>query len=341
MPPVPQNTSISAALPAYVRALAEKDPAANLVVCYGEEEYLHRQVLRAVQKQAAENKYLFRWGMFAELAPSAQALCQAPSLFATRQITFFQQCQTQQAGLQKLLQEFPPLSQVHQPCIFSYVKDKLPAAILKACQKAGAWIMHGAPLSPMALSEFAAKKAHDQGIPLTSAALSQLLQRTGNSLATLDHALEQLAVLDLPTPITPAQVAKYIASTREEPFFLLEQLLLQSKFAQAQLFLQAQLAKGESAVLLNSLLSKHCRTALLCKSLQKKSQPLPTSTLRMPPFVLQSYNRYVQHKPMWILTKAFLLTQETDLALKSTRLPHDLLLTRIVDTLQQTGDVPA
>lgn len=336
MPPILQNLSISQALPAYMKALAEKDPAANLLLCYGEEEYLHRHVMRTIQRQPREN-YTFRWGMFAELAPSAQALCQAPSLFATRQVSFFQQCQLQQGGIQKLLQELPPLAKIQHPCIFSYVKDKLPAALLKACQQAGVWIMNGAPLSATALPEFVAQKARDHGITLTASAISHLIQCTGNALSTLEHAIEQLSVLGLPNPLTPDVIARYIAPTKEERFFLLEQLLLQGKFPQAHLFLQDQLAKGESAVLLNSLLIKHCRTALLCKSLQQKSQPLPASTLRLPPFVLQSYNRYVQHKPMWMLTKAFFLTQETDMALKSSRLPHDLLLAQIVETLSSAA----
>ena len=334
MSPVSSTTHISKALPAYVQALAKKEPAANILICYGEEEYLHRQVLRTLQKQAGENQYLFRWGMFAELAPSAQTLCQSPSLFATRQITFFQQCQTQQAGLQRLLQELPDVAKIHHPCIFSYVKDKLPATLLKICQKMGAWVLHGGPLSPPALAEFAAQKACDHGITLSAPAIARLLLLTGNSLSTIDHAIEQLAVLDLPAPLTPEHVTQYIAPTREASFFQLEQLLLQDKFSQAHLFLQERLARGESAVLLNSLLIKHCRTALLCKSLQTKQQPMPTSALRMPSFVLQNYHRYVHHKPMARLTQAFLLTQETDLALKSTRLPQDLLLARSIDTLQ-------
>jgi DNA polymerase III delta subunit len=319
---------ITKTLDTYLKALAAKDSKASVLVCYGEEEYFHRNLRRALQGFCKQAGFDFQWGAFTELAEGLTAHTQATSLFAPRRITCLQQMhQAQNATVQRMLQRLAAEPPLQNPYVLTYGKATLPAELLKTCKKASFWLMECSPLPAASIPTWISQEALHRGMDLPPASVHRLHQGLGNHISQLDDALSQLSLLD--KPLTPDVIAQYVRPTKEESLFYLDQLLLTQQIPQAHLFISTLLERGESVVLLNSLFAKHCRTALLCK--RGHTQP---GKLRLPPFVVQSYTRYVRNKSERCFLETLRLCQQTDMAIKSSKMPHDLLLSRLIESLQ-------
>ncbi len=170
------------------------------------------------------------------------------------------------------------------------------------------------------------------GINLDLAAINLLLQAVGlANYYGLENELRRLALLFIDrndaAPISAQEIAPYLQLLKEEHIFQIDNLLLSSQNAQAQLLLLDLVHRGEAPIAIIGIIARHCRNAIrVMSSLQDSNSKSPN----LPVSVLRSYTQYVRKKSpkhfMGVLSKC----QSADVQLKTSPIDPGLLISELL-----------
>ena len=163
-------------------------------------------------------------------------------------------------------------------------------------------------------------------------------ERVKNNIPKALNEIEKVSLIvqEPQHKITLEEVKKYLETKEEKETFLLTSLLLEKKIEKAQIHIQELIHSGESPLSLLGLISYFCRTALYLRTQKntKKSGTLQTSSIKLPYFLINRYNRHLSLHTEENLKQALEKCMEADLLLKSRpKQEHVLHLSKILAVL--------
>lgn len=189
------------------------------------------------------------------------------------------------------------------------------------------------PLKGHALREHVGLEAEERGHPIAPNAAEALLDTLGDDLAALDDALERLSLyvgpgqrIDLPA------VEACVARVKVDSIWALVDAVSMRDVRQASAAAASLLADREAPLRILAMLARQLRTvARMRDALQRGlSDEEATKAAGAPPFKARALRAAAKRFTIEDLTRAFALIAETDLLLKGSKIPDDVVLERTV-----------
>ncbi|MEZ4743036.1 MAG: DNA polymerase III subunit delta [Bdellovibrionota bacterium] len=152
----------------------------------------------------------------------------------------------------------------------------------------------------------------------------------GDDLFGLENEILKLKLIsgDHKQPLTAKEIAQYLGIIREDHAFKLTNLLLEQKYAEAQILASNLIAKGESTIAILGVISRHIRNTLqIGAHLRYGMQQASSSQIsKLPKFVISSYQQYAKKIDLKKMARALSLCQKADVRLKTSKYSHDELI---------------
>jgi DNA polymerase III delta subunit len=228
---------------------------------------------------------------------------------------------------------------------FVYEGTALPVAIRSEMTRLKVFEIPCTDPWPSELAPLVGALARKAGLSLQPDAVSLLIEAVGSDLSKLDNEISRLVLIFANSPQAShdsSSIAPYLDMLREDFVFELDNLLLQRRYAKAHALLTALLLRGESALALLGILSRHCRTAIRVHEVQNfgargagasRNPRNLAMDLRLPFTVVKSYTQYVAKTKLATFTSALAVCQEVDQKLKSSGSCEELLLGQVIEAL--------
>jgi len=203
----------------------------------------------------------------------------------------------------KIKKDLDRLNAIYIPCFKATTKD-IPGFINSLCKK------HKLNVSP-------------QGQGFLQHCLGEDLFRIENEILKLSLIFSEHS-----KTIESDDIALYLGVLREDHAFKLTNLLIDKKFSDAQVLASSLIKKGESAIAIIGILSRHIRNAIrIGDALRSGGQPGNLAgKLRLPNFVIRSYNQYVKGLNLQEMSSVLAMCQSADLKLKTSKCSYDDLI---------------
>jgi DNA polymerase-3 subunit delta len=185
------------------------------------------------------------------------------------------------------------------------------------------------PLSEKEQTHWIRIQAKQLGNSITDEAITVLLERIGSSLAELNLELEKISLRKKRgQSIEEEDVVEMSGSTRTESPFDLTRSLGRTDWRNTVRLLHRNLEQGEPPLLLLSLVLRQLRLIWRALEMQKTGclKREIEGNLRIHPRMAHDFWKQVENFPLGALRQLWPLTQRIDEALKSSRVPKDLLL---------------
>jgi DNA polymerase-3 subunit delta len=201
-----------------------------------------------------------------------------------------------------------------------------------AFKKAGAMIKLD-PLYERQLAGFVQSEAQRAGVRIEPAAAQLVCDEIGADLGQLADAIERLAVyVGDRKKVAVADVEEVVATTRQRTVFELCDAVGQRKRERALLVLGSITAARESGVRVVSMLARHVRQLATARTLlaQRLNKFEMASALGMPPFFVDGITDQARRLDGTQLGRMHDALYRADLDLKSSRIPDDNILERLI-----------
>ncbi len=214
----------------------------------------------------------------------------------------------------------------------------VPKALQKEMDRLGGTMIPCYGPNAYELKRFIVALAKRFQLNLSDSASEFLSSSIGNDFFSLENEIRKLSLIFSEAQgatITADQIAPYTDYLKEENAFKLDQFIMQKELGHAQALLHDLLKRGQSPLALLGILSHHCRKSLQIHSLLMRHQGVNDiiKVVRMPMFILRSYVDYVKKSSHQKFKTALLECNEADIMLKTSKIDHDLVLSRILLTL--------
>jgi DNA polymerase-3 subunit delta len=216
--------------------------------------------------------------------------------------------------------------------------------IFQALRKAG-YLHVFAPLKDQALAAWLRAEARTRKIALAPEAAQALADLAGPELGRLSQALEQLSLYTGGgRPITLDDVEDLIAETRQRSIFELTKAIGSGDVTRSLRLLANMLRNREPPLRIQFMLARQLRQIWRAKELAAAGAGRNeiASAVGISPYFLDDVLIPARRMPRAALARAFERLYQTDLALKSSRVDADLIVSRLVQTLaEDAGARPA
>jgi DNA polymerase-3 subunit delta len=239
----------------------------------------------------------------------------------------------------------------------AYVDDPNPSACLvlvgdkidvrfrafAALRKAG-FLHVFAPLRDQALGGWLRGEARARGIAIEADAATALTELAGPELGRLSQALDQLALYaGVGRPVTLEHVEELVAETRQRNIFELTKAIGAGDVERSLRLLANMLRNREPALRIQFMLARQLRQIWRAKELAAAgaSRPEMAAAVGISPYFLDDVLVPARRMSAAALGRAFERLYRTDLALKSSRVDADLLVSRLVQALAEGAAAPA
>jgi DNA polymerase-3 subunit delta len=201
---------------------------------------------------------------------------------------------------------------------------------LKKASRAGEKIYYPeyAPLSSQEKSAWIAKKLSEAGKNIEPQALQLLANSSINSFQT-GLEINKLAYSPI-NPLTKDAIYDLCLLPDTETIFNLTEAIAQKNCRRAFELLNRQLEKGAEPLYLLSMIAREIKILVKIKSAGATEAHNMAETVREHPFVVQKSASAAAGFTMEQLTHLYDQIQKTDYAIKSSRMPSDILLTKLV-----------
>lgn len=323
-----------------IRELWRKYKTSELIMVWGPNEYLLYKALSSLKgtwtqvfktsPQTLEQKDIQNPQQFT-------ALWEERNMFEPDPLYIIPQVEKKK-DFGKYLKLIPGNGSLQSPLCFSYKGNSLPQAITKECSRIKARLIPCFDPSPRDIPKLVKSIMKDLGVFLDQSGLLVLLDTLGDDLFKLENELRKLALvfLDHNKPLSAKDISPYLGLLREDHAFALSQYLLDNKPQKAEALILDLLGRGESSIAILGILARHLRTSLKVIAGIRKNVPASelARSLRMPFSVIGNYSRYARNLSSKRLVACLELCQAADMEFKSSsKLPDDLLLSQIIQTL--------
>jgi DNA polymerase-3 subunit delta len=203
-------------------------------------------------------------------------------------------------------------------------------------RKAG-WLHVFQPLRDNALAGWLRAEARARKIEIAGDAASALADLAGPELGRLSQALDQLALYTNGAPIRLDDVEELVAETRQRNVFELTKTIGAGDVARALGLLANMLRNREPALRIQYMLARQMRQIWRAKELLAAGAPRGeiASAVGISPYFLDDVLVPARRMSRATLARAFERLYQSDLALKSSRVDEDLLISRLVQALAE------
>jgi DNA polymerase-3 subunit delta len=194
------------------------------------------------------------------------------------------------------------------------------------------------PLSEKEQVQWIRIQARHLGNPITDQAIMILVERVGSSLAEINLELEKISSgKKQGQSIEEEDVIEMTGKTRPGIPFDLPRALSRTDWRNVLHLLHRNLEQGESPLLLLSLVLRQLRLIWRAAEMQKGGgmKKEIEENLRIHPRAAHEFWKQVEEFPLGALREIWPMTQKIDQALKSSRVPKNLLLERYLWDLRQ------
>ena len=236
----------------------------------------------------------------------------------------------------KLLGLIPSSTSLQSPICIGLKTNRLSTGIEKECIRLKARIV---PCMQARIDElpyllnFMSKCLN---LSFDTSAINLLIETVGDNLFKLQNELNKLSLILYDSEkavISARDISPYLGLLREEHVFEISQYLLTFQNQKAHFLIQDLLQRGESALALLGILSRHLRTAIKIRCAAKENHSIHdiSRTLRLPFKVVGRYCEYIKKVKYDNLLLALEKCHHADVKLKFTnKFPEDLLLAEIL-----------
>jgi DNA polymerase-3 subunit delta len=195
-------------------------------------------------------------------------------------------------------------------------------------------VHEAAAVTERELPGWIASRASARGLRMSPAVAQALGESTGADAATVEDALERLALfLGDRQEATVDDVDQVVSASRVRSVFELTDGLGQRRVPVALRALANMLRNREAPLRLLATLATHMRRLLLTRELERVGTVQPfelAQELGVPPFIANKISEQARHFSRAELRRALLRLAQTDLELKSARRPDELILQEMV-----------
>ncbi|HVU51149.1 MAG TPA: DNA polymerase III subunit delta [Polyangia bacterium] len=193
------------------------------------------------------------------------------------------------------------------------------------------------PLRDNALAAWLRAEARARKIDLQADAAGALADLAGPELGRLSQALDQLALYTNGQPITLGDVEELIAETRQRNVFELTKTIGAGDVPRALGLLANMLRNREPALRIQYMLARQMRQIWRAKELLGAGAPRGeiASAVGISPYFLDDVLVPAKRMSRATLARAFERLYQSDLALKSSRVDEELLISRLVQALTE------
>lgn len=195
-------------------------------------------------------------------------------------------------------------------------------------------VHEAAAVSERELPGWIASRARARGLRMSPAVAQALAEATGADAATVEDALERLALFMGDREEARVEDIEHVVSeSRVRSVFELTDALGQRRVAAALRTLANMLRNREAPLRLLATLATHMRRLLTIKELERTGSAQPfelAQELGLPPFIVGKLTEQARHFSRQELRRALLRLARTDLELKSARRPDELILEEMI-----------
>ncbi len=184
------------------------------------------------------------------------------------------------------------------------------------------------PLKERQIPGWLLSRSQEQGRRLDPDAAHLLLEAVGTDLANLDAALERLSLfVEEEQIISAAHVEESIAFTRSRSVWDLSDAILNRNTVKVLEYSHQLLSQGENPLALLGLVLLQYRRLLMGRSYQAQGLNLAEicKQVRIPSFRSRDFGRQLNHYSGAELLEALERLNQADRALKSSKLPNELI----------------
>jgi len=189
------------------------------------------------------------------------------------------------------------------------------------------------------LPKFLQGLAKKMGFDLQIDAAQLLTETTGHNLDQLENELAKLSLIfasgESKKAVTAKDAAPLLGILREDHAFELVNLICEKRYAHAELFLHELMRRGESALAVLAIISRHVRNSIrIFEAMRRGDNPQRiAASVRLPLPVVKRYTQYVTTIGELRLKEALRFCGDADKELKSSGIPDELVLSRILTQL--------
>ena len=247
-----------------------------------------------------------------------------------------------------LVREFDQLSEPARDVVLAFTKSPAPKTVLLlTAEKPDARTTLVKALAKHVMVKFETPyerelvpwcqhRAESMGVTLDDGGSRRLVEIVGRDVAGLQNALERLAlVVGQGGRIRAETVESAIVETREQSVFELCDAVGMGEATRAWALARKMLSQREPPLRLLAMLSRHYRQLLRLREAKEAGIPreAAAATARVSPYALKGLWPQTEKHTMAGLRRALSLCFEADRSLKSSPLPGDLQLERLVVAL--------
>lgn len=186
------------------------------------------------------------------------------------------------------------------------------------------------------------RRSKQRGIALEPDAAQLLADMVGPQLGILDRSLDQLDIYaGADAPIVLEDVEALIAATRVHSIFELTDAIGARDLPAASMLLRKAIDNGESGLMVLGMITRQLRQLLQLKELESRRLPQTdlARTLGVRPFLLPRLREQARRYSASEVARALNAAHRADIAMKSTRLSHGVVLDRLLlETLSERAN---
>lgn len=337
--PRSRYTTYLSSLKGIAREINNKESKAIIVV-WGDNDYFLHKSTEYIQKAWKKSKQASVQTLSTkdlEGEQSFKSIWQQRSLFEASPMYCLKQLEKHRA-VWKYFSCLPSSSKLQAPLCLNFKGSKLPVPLKKELDRLEAiYLPCFAPYTSdyPAIIKTIFKK---YGLEITADTADFLLDVTGEDLYKLDNEIKKLSAIfvDQKTSLSVDHVSKYLGMLRVEHAFRLTDLLIQQKQAEAHILLSDLIERGNSAIAILGIISRHIRSAIRIHQAKQAGASLKqlSSTLRLPINIINSYNQYTRQVPLTKLMRSLTCCQIADMELKGlSKSSETLILSKVLNSL--------
>lgn len=206
------------------------------------------------------------------------------------------------------------------------------SAFLKAAKKRGE-VLAFEELKPWVAARWLGDHLRTVGHRVEGGVAQLIVDLVGPSMLRLRNTVDQLSLYVGPgAPITVRDVETCLAATRSHTVFELVDAVAERRPGEALQHLQAMLGHREAPIGIVAMLTRHFRMLWQLRGLRERRMSMDDaiSALKIHPFAGKKLWPQTQKFADGTLRAAYERLYETDLALKSSPLPNQVLMERLV-----------
>jgi DNA polymerase III delta subunit len=312
----------------FIQSLKQAVPATSdsfptLMVAFGESDFLLQKALYSIRQQwqtryDSEAIPLEEEKLTPELLKQicfSNGFLEETSLYVIRKIK-------KQKDLAQLLAMFPSVPKQGSTLLFAIEQDKILVSLDKELRRwQGVTIPCKTP-NPYEIPLLVKHLAIKNSLKLSPPAAALLCEVGGEDLHKIENEILKLSLIFAghQEPLSLSDITPHLGVLKEEHAFKLSRYLLEQKNSEACLLIEDLIDRGESPLALLGLLSKHYRGCIKIKELGGQAlTPSVRSTLKIPIFLLSSYQQHVRTRTLSQFNSALAKCQQADLYLKTSQ----------------------